>query len=129
MSSAEAAGQPALRAAVRLFNQGLYLASHELFEELWEGTEGPDADFYKGLIQAAVAMHHLQEGNLEGAAQLFRGHRTYLAPYLPTHHGLDLEGFLGAMQTTLRPLLRRRPGEVASFDEIHRPRLEFREEA
>ena len=66
-------------AAVELFNDGKYLASHELFDELWEATESAGADFYKGLIQAAIALHHFQEGNLEGATKLYGGHRRFLA--------------------------------------------------
>lgn len=96
---------PTLRAAVDLFNRGRYLASHELFEELWEATEGADADFYKGLIQAAICMHHLDEGNTEGAAPLYRGHRRYLAGYRPSHLGLDVAGFLASMERCARPRL------------------------
>ena len=91
-----------LRAAVELFNRGSYLAAHELFEELWEAGEGPDADFHKGLVQASVALHHLEEGRLEGAASLFRGHRALLARYAPTHLGIDVTALLEDMQATLR---------------------------
>ena len=97
--------QTLLEAARGLFNDGRWLASHELFEELWEATEGADADCFKGLLQAAVAMHHLEEDNPEGALRLYRGHRRYLAPYLPSHLGLDLEGFLKEMQIYFRPVL------------------------
>ena len=97
---------PAFRAAVELFNAGRYLAAHELFEELWEETEGVDADFYKGLIQASIALYHAEEGNLDGARRLFTGHRKYLARYLPAHLGLDVEGFLAEMQRTLGASLR-----------------------
>ena len=96
---------PTLRAAIDLFNKGSYLASHELFEELWEETEGEDADFFKGLIQAAICMHHLGEGNVEGAAPLYRGHRRYLAGYRPTRHGIDVSSFLASMERCARPQL------------------------
>ena len=95
-----------LRAGVELFNSGRYLAAHELFEELWEGTEGRDSDFYKGLVQAAVALHHFEQGNLAGAAQLHGALRRCLAGYLPVHGGLDLAGFLEAR----RPASRRSDG-------------------
>ena len=94
-----------LEAARRLFNERSYLACHELLEELWEETQGSDADCYKGLLQAAVAMHHLSRGNAEGALRLYRGHRRYLAAYLPAHLGLDLAGFLRAMQAHFDPLV------------------------
>ena len=65
----EPATPPAFAAAIELFDGGRYLAAHELLEELWEETEGAEANFYKGLIQAAIALHHFREGNLEGAAR------------------------------------------------------------
>lgn len=116
-----------LRAGIELFDAGRYLAAHELFEELWEETEGAEADFFKGLIQAAIALHHFQAGNMEGAAKLYSGHRRCLAGYLPAHAGLDLECFLRAMQTFLRPVLERRAGETVPFQLDRRPRLVARE--
>jgi len=114
---------PALVAAIGLFDAGRYLAAHELFEELWEETEGPDAGFYKGLLQAAIALHHFREGNLDGAARLLAGHRRCLAPYLPRHHGVDVEAFLADMQRFLRPALAAPPGEPIVFAEDERPRI------
>ena len=92
--------------ALRLFDAGEYHASHEVLDELWEATSGPNSDFYKGLIQAAIAMHHFQRGNLDGARKLYRGHRKYLAAYLPTHLGVDLELVLAELQRVLTPVLR-----------------------
>ena len=112
-----------LRAGIELFDACRYLAAHELFEELWESTEGGEGDFFKGLIQAAIALHHFQSGNLEGAAKLYSGHRRCLAAYLPAHAGLDLERFLGDMQTFLRPVLEQRPGEAVPFRPEERPRM------
>ncbi len=114
---------PELVAAIQLFNDGRYLASHECLDDLWEAGEGGDADFYKGLIQAAIALHHFQEGNLEGAAKLYAGHRRFLGAYLPSHRGLDLSAFLADMQRCLRPVLARAPGEEVAFDDARRPRL------
>lgn len=94
-----------LEAARQLFNEQSYLACHELLEELWEETQGADADCYKGLLQAAIALHHLSQGNAEGALRLYRGHRRYLAPYLPAHLGLDLAQLLTGMRAHFEPLV------------------------
>jgi len=115
--------EAALRAGVELFDAGRYLAAHELFEELWEDTQGPQSDFFKGLIQAAIALHHFEQGNLEGAAKLHGSLRACLAGYLPAHAGLDLARFLTDMQACLRPVLRRSPGENVPFPHADRPRL------
>lgn len=111
------------RAGVQLFDAGEYLAAHELFEELWEASEAGDADFFKGLIQAAIALHHFRAGNLEGAARLHGGHRRLLAPFLPHHRGLDLARFLREMQACLAGLADA-PAPPPRFDPAARPRLE-----
>ena len=50
-----------------LFNAGMYFEAHEVWEHLWRRTEGGPRLFYQGLIQAAVGLHHLQNGNRAGA--------------------------------------------------------------
>lgn len=116
-----------LRAGFELFDAGRYLAAHELFEELWEETEGAEADFFKGLVQAAIALHHFESGNLEGASKLYSGHRRCLSAYLPVHAGLDVERFLADMQGFLRPVLERRAGEPVTFERDGRPRVRLQE--
>ena len=91
-----------LTAAITLFNRGEYLAAHEVLDDLWEATSGPEADFYKGLIQASVALHHLEEENHDGALKLEKGARRLLASYLPAHRGLDLARFLAVLKVRVR---------------------------
>lgn len=111
--------------AADLFNDARYHDAHEVLDELWESTSGEHADFLKGLIQAAIAMHHYRDGNLEGARKLYAGHRQYLGPYLPAHAGVDLGVFLGEMQRVLRPVVRPGPDGAPAFDTQTRPRLEI----
>jgi predicted metal-dependent hydrolase len=60
-----------LQDGIFFFNTGCYFEAHEAWEDLWRQTRGPLRLFYQGLIQAAVGMHHLGQGNLNGArAQL-----------------------------------------------------------
>jgi predicted metal-dependent hydrolase len=112
-------------AGARLFDAGEYLAAHELFEELWEAGEGGDADFYKGLVQASIALHHLGAGNLEGALKLHSGQRRFLAPFLPQHRGIDLLRFLAEMQRCLAAARETPAGTPAQLDATLRPRLLF----
>jgi len=112
-----------LARGIELFNAGEYEDAHEEFEMLWLSTHGPDSDFYKGLVQAAIALHHFQRGNLEGAAQLYTSHRRYLAAYLPVHRNVDIRELLDGMQEVLRPILRRGSAAEPRFDSEKRPRL------
>jgi predicted metal-dependent hydrolase len=108
---------------IELFNACEYEEAHEEFELLWLSTQGPDSDFYKGLVQAAIALHHFRRGNLEGTAKLYGGHRRYLAAYLPVHLGVDVAAFLREMQAALSAVVRRIPGADPHFDPDCRPRL------
>jgi len=106
---------------LRLFDAGEYHAAHEALEKLWLGTQGAESDLFKGLIQACIAMHHFERGNLEGARKLYSGHRRLLAAYLPECRGVDLTAFLGEMQRVLGPVAR--GARDAAFETASRPRI------
>jgi len=83
---------------IEQFNRQGYFESHELWEALWKGEAGPARSFYKGLIQAAVALHHLMHGNAHGARKLLSGAQRHLERYRPHYLGLDVDRFLAAMK-------------------------------
>ena len=67
--------------------------------------KGPDAGFYKGLIQIAAGCLHYRRHNRRGAVNKWRSGADYLRPYLPSNHGVRLsplvatvDGFLAAMK-------------------------------
>lgn len=55
---------------VRLFNQSQFFACHEVWESLWLRTSSPEREALQGWIQIAVAYHHLEIGNINGAQYL-----------------------------------------------------------
>ena len=108
---------------IELFNAGHYLEAHETFERIWVSSHDRETDFFKGLIQSAICLHHFQRGNPEGAKKLYSGHRKLLASFLPEHRGLDVQGFLEAMQAVLHPVLRYRDGIPPELNEGSLPQL------
>ncbi len=90
---------------VRLFNEREFFACHDVLEELWTDTLGPERTFYQGLIHAAVSLFHFEEGNLGGARKMYDSTNRYLSPFAPTYMGLDLEGFLRDYQSCFQALL------------------------
>ena len=92
----------ALAEGVRLFNGRCFEESHEEFEHGWLASEAGDSDFFKGLVQAAICLHKLEQGQLEGAGKLHSGMRRYLAAYLPSHRGVDVSGLLKEMKSFLQ---------------------------
>ena len=79
------------------FESGSFFAAHEILEAFWVHYEGGDRDFYRGLIQAAVALHHLQSGNAAGASSVAARARTNIAPYAPRHGGVDVLAVLAKL--------------------------------
>jgi uncharacterized protein len=59
--------------AIRQFNNGLWYECHETLEELWLGEEGEVRDFFQGVLQISVALHHCRNGNFGGAVSLLGG--------------------------------------------------------
>jgi predicted metal-dependent hydrolase len=96
---------PRYLAGIVLFNRGDYFEAHEVWEDLWMDTAGPDKPFYQGLIQAAVGLCHFCNGNVRGAVKLYHSSRDYMARYPSPHLGLDLAGFWQGMAGCFAELL------------------------
>ncbi len=81
-----------LEAGAHAFDTGDYYAAHDHFEALW------GEPFWKGLVQAAVALHHYQVGNLAGIRGLPENVSRLLAPYRPRRYGIDVHRFLSEFE-------------------------------
>src|SRR5882672_8425815 len=86
------------------WNEQRYYEAHDVLEQLWLKTDSSDADFFKGLIQAAGAFVHLQKRfehplhakhsrRLRPAVRLFRLAESNLTRFGPRHHGLNVTAF------------------------------------
>ena len=69
---------------IAYFNACEFFEAHEVWEDLWKNYSGALRLFYKGLIQAAVALHHFGNGNIRGARKVYGSSRGYLSQYGPT---------------------------------------------
>jgi len=101
LEQAEVEKHPYYRAFFHCWNEQQYYEAHDVLEQLWLNSESPDADFFKGLIQAAGAFVHLQKHfehpshakhsrRLPPAVRLFRLAQRNLASFAPRHHALDV---------------------------------------
>jgi hypothetical protein len=95
---------PFYRAFFHCWNEKRYYEAHDVLEQLWLETKSPDADYFKGLIQAAGAFVHLQKRfeyplhpkhsrRLAPAVRLCRLAERNLSRFAPQHHGLDVAAF------------------------------------
>jgi uncharacterized protein len=109
---------PRYLAGIVLFNRGDFFEAHEVWEDLWADSAAPERRFYQGLIQAAVGLVHFGNGNLRGAAKLYRSSRDYMEPYRGVYLGLDTAGFWQQMDRCFAPLLAApEPPRDAGLDE------------
>ena len=110
---------PYYLAFFRCWNEQRYYEAHDVLEQLWLKTKSPDADYFKGLIQAAGAFVHLQKRfehplhakhsrRLPPAVRLFRLAQENLANFAPWHHALDV--------AALCKLLSRYADEIVASD-------------
>ena len=101
---------PFYRAFFRCWNQQRYYEAHDVLEQIWLKNKSRDADFFKGLIQAAGAFVHLQKRfehpshpryskRLPPAARLFRLADENLSSFAPRHHGLNVAALCQLLRT------------------------------
>jgi uncharacterized protein len=110
----------ALEKGVAEFNAGLFYECHDTLEELWSGVRGPSRDFFQGLIQVAVGLYHLGNGNRAGARSLLDRASTRLHRYPDAYGGLDLGALRASLASWEKALAEEAP--LASFAETA-PRL------
>lgn len=92
---------------IREFNNREWFECHETVEDLWIGAEGEVRDFYQGIIQLAVALHHWRNGNFGGAVSLLKGGAGYLRHVTETCQWVDVSALIAdadSMRTVLEKL-------------------------
>ena len=77
---------------IDLFNAGSFFDAHEVLEDVWRESQGPEKEFLQAIIQAAVGLHHHSTGNIIGARSLLSRASRKLADYPDEYYGVALEG-------------------------------------
>ncbi len=106
------AADPRYLGFFQCFNRGDYYEAHDVLEDLWLKTTGPDYEFYKGLIQVAGAFVHLRKQyehpghhhhgrRLVPASRLFRIAINRLQAFAPAHLGVDVAAVLQLCESHL----------------------------
>jgi len=92
MKQCEIAPPEQLLRGIAQFNRGDWFDCHETLEELWVGEKGELRDFYQGMLQLAVALHHWRNGNFKGALTLLKGGCELLGRVPALCQGVDAAG-------------------------------------
>lgn len=106
---------PQALVGLELFNQGAYFEAHEALETAWREESGPTRDLYRGILQVAVAYHHILRGNYPGAIKLFQRCRQWLAPFPNTCNGINLLQFRQDFEHVEAEILRLGPQGIVHF--------------
>jgi len=95
---------PRVQQGIDLFNSGQYFACHDVFEDYWSELTCPEKSLFQGLIQAAVALFHFEEGNLGGALRMYTSSRMRLLGFRDGAAGIDVARLLRDMECCFQEL-------------------------
>jgi predicted metal-dependent hydrolase len=79
---------------VEQFNSEQFYACHDTLEALWIEATEPEKTLYQGILQIAVALYHLGNGNLRGAMILLGEGTNRLRRYPEIDCGINVEKLL-----------------------------------
>jgi hypothetical protein len=107
---------PCYRGFFRCWNEQRYYEAHDVLEHLWLSTTSEDANYFKGLIQAAGGFVHLQKHyefpvhpkhsrRLGPAVRLFALAERNLEPFGAIRYGFNIDGLRALMARTARDIV------------------------
>jgi len=109
--------------AVSQFNGGEWFECHETLEELWLGETGEMRDFYQGILQVGVALHHWRNSNYRGAVGLLETGIAYLRNVQPVCQRVNVDGLIQAAELLKNELIALGPGHMAELEQSLIPRI------
>jgi uncharacterized protein len=90
---------------LELLRAGEYFAAHEALEDAWRAAPAAERDFFQGLVHVAVAWYQAGRGRRIGCERQLEKATRRLAPYAPTHRGLDVGALLAQVEAARFPEL------------------------
>lgn len=100
---------------VEQFNQQEFYACHDTLEALWMEAVEPEKRFYQGILQIAVACHHLFNLNWRGAVILLGEGIGRLRDYQPVYEEIDVTSLVVQSAQLLQALQESGQEQVENF--------------
>jgi len=100
---------------IEQFNQRQFYECHDTLEAIWIEAIELDKRFYQGILQVAVACHHLSELNLRGAVILLGEGIRRLSDYQPDYQDIDVTQLLIESDLLLQKLQKISPENLVDF--------------
>jgi uncharacterized protein len=85
-----------------LIRAGEFFAAHEELEDAWRAAEPAERDFLQGLVHVAVAWYQAGRGRRIGCERQLEKARRRLAPYVPSHRGVDIASLLVQLEVAAK---------------------------
>ncbi|HXC33343.1 MAG TPA: DUF309 domain-containing protein [Verrucomicrobiae bacterium] len=104
------------------FNSSQFFEAHELWEDVWRETPGPDKKFLQGLIQVAAAFHHHSRANLLGMQRQLQAGLLKLEAFPEVHGELEVEPLRHAVRGWLAAIASGAVPKEMQPPRISRPR-------
>jgi len=101
---------------VEQFNSRQFYACHDTLEALWIEASEPEKTFYQGILQIAVALYHLGNENVRGAAILLGEGSNRLRRYPSIYGGVDVDKLLDQSTALLSIVQQISLEQVTSLD-------------
>jgi uncharacterized protein len=89
---------------VDAFNAGRFFTAHEIWEELWLESVGPEKQLLQGLIQIAAGYAKAETGVGSGARKLLTRGLVLVRHFLPAALRLNLESFVAGVAADVQRL-------------------------
>jgi hypothetical protein len=81
-----------------LARRGEYFEAHEAFELAWRSCADDERDFFQGLVHVVVSAYQRHRGRPVAAESQREKALRRLAPFAPSHRGIDVAALLDALQ-------------------------------
>jgi predicted metal-dependent hydrolase len=111
-----------VREGIERFNRKAFFDAHESLETGWRAESGRVRDLYHGILQLAVAWHHVERGSRAGALRSLARAQHWLTNLPDECHGLDVEAIRTQVEALRTEIVGRGADGLAGVDRsLHRP--------
>jgi len=98
------------------FNRGDYFDAHEHLEDAWNADSSAGRDFYRALIQIAVAYLQIERSNYRGAYKMILRSRQWFRSLPDICRGVDVKTLYDDAEVVFQTLLLLGPDGIGEFD-------------
>ncbi|MBI5035326.1 MAG: DUF309 domain-containing protein [Chloroflexi bacterium] len=112
--------------AFEQFNRGEYWHQHETLELVWRAEQDEVIrNFYKGILQVGVGLHHLTRRNYNGVIKVLGRGINYLQPYAPRCMGVDVQRLIDEATRVLEQVRALGSDRIAELDIQELPKVHY----